>query len=96
MNFQHILARIHSLFRREPRLSDAHIKRLILWLENANPPSMSCEEVYSLLDEYVEHEIKGQDASRLMPLLEKHLEVCEECCEEYEALLDVVHASIEQ
>jgi hypothetical protein len=31
-----------------------------------------------------------------MPLLEKHLEVCEECCEEYEALLDVVHAQSDQ
>ncbi|MGC8855357.1 MAG: hypothetical protein ACP5QU_01010 [Anaerolineae bacterium] len=95
MNLQHLLERIHSLFWREPSLSKDHIKRLILWLENANSPSLTCEEVYSLLDEYVEHEIKGHDASRLMPLLEKHLEVCEECCEEYEALLDVVHANLE-
>jgi len=92
MNLQRILA----LFRHQPALSEDHIKRLILWLEDANHPSMSCEEVYSLLDEYVEHEINGEDASRLMPLLEKHLEVCEECCEEYEALLDVVHAQSDQ
>jgi hypothetical protein len=45
------------------------------------------------LDEYVELKIKKEDAARIMPLIREHLDLCPECCEEYEALLDVVEKS---
>lgn len=96
MNFSAMLRRLREFFHPKPDLSNDHIQRLIFWLENAEQPSMTCEEVYSLLDEYVEHEIHGENATRLMPLLERHLEICEECCEEYEALLDAVTATAGQ
>jgi hypothetical protein len=31
-----------------------------------------------------------KDAAQLMPLVREHLDVCSDCCEEYEALLDVL------
>jgi hypothetical protein len=49
--------------------------------------------VYSRLDEYVDKEMHGEDASLLMPLLREHLDLCPDCCEEYEALLNVMDES---
>jgi len=35
-------------------------------------------------------DVRKEDAARLMPLVHSHLELCPECCDEYEALLDVL------
>ena len=50
-----------------------------------------CDEIYSKLDEYVEREVSKKDAAQLMPLIREHLDICQECCEEYEAILDVLN-----
>jgi predicted anti-sigma-YlaC factor YlaD len=42
----------------------------------------------------VEKEVDGKDSSRLMPLLREHLDMCSDCCDEYEALLDVIEKSV--
>ena len=71
----------------ETKLSDASVLDLIRYLENCDD---GCEEVFRELDQYVEIEIRKEDAARLMPLVHDHLETCSECCDEYEALLDVL------
>jgi uncharacterized protein YdiU (UPF0061 family) len=71
----------------ESELSDASVLDLIRYLENAE---LDCEQVFSALDRYAETEIRKEDAARLMPLVHSHLELCPECCDEYEALLDVL------
>ena len=68
-------------------LSDASVRDLIRYLENCGP---DCEQVFNALDQYAETEIRKEDAARLMPLVHDHLETCSECCDEYEALLDVL------
>lgn len=60
---------------------------LIRYLENCD---VDCEQVFSALDQYAEIEIRKEDAARLMPLVHNHLETCSDCCDEYEALLDVL------
>ncbi len=45
------------------------------------------------LDEYVEKQVQGENAARLMPLLREHFDLCPDCCEEYEALLNVLEKS---
>ena len=54
---------------------------------------VTCDEVFEQLDEYVEKEVDGKDAARLMPLLREHLDICSDCCDEYEALLHVIEKS---
>jgi hypothetical protein len=71
----------------ETQLSDASVVDLIRYLENCE---MGCEEVFNALDQYAETELHKEDAARLMPLVHQHLETCSECCDEYEALLDVL------
>ena len=71
----------------DTELSDATVLDLIRYLENCD---MDCEQVFNTLDQYAEIEIRKEDAARLMPLVHTHLEMCPECCDEYEALLDVL------
>ena len=71
----------------EMQLSDASILNLIRYLENCD---VDCEQVFNTLDQYAEMEIHKEDAARLMPLVHDHLESCSDCCDEYEALLDVL------
>ena len=68
-------------------LSDASVRDLIRYLENCE---VDCEQVFNALDQYAETEIRKEDAARLMPLVHDHLETCTDCCDEYEALLDVL------
>lgn len=69
-------------------MSDTAVVDLIRYLENCE--EMGCEEVFGVLDQYAESEIRKEDAARLMPLVREHLDTCHECCDEYEALLDVL------
>jgi hypothetical protein len=54
---------------------------------------MSCAEVFAVLDQYVERELRDHEAAKVMPLLREHFDMCQDCCEEYEALLEVVERS---
>jgi hypothetical protein len=68
-------------------LTDANVRDLIHFLETAE---LDCEQVFKTLDVYAESEIRHEDAARLMPLVRDHLNMCHDCCDEYEALLDVL------
>ena len=71
----------------DAELSDATVVDLIRYLENCE---LDCEQVFDTLDQYAEVEVRKEDAARLMPLVREHLDMCTECCDEYEALLDVL------
>jgi hypothetical protein len=98
MNMRSIFQQIGDRFRRDrrqeqPEYSDEVLAGFLRVLEEARVEDVPCEQVYARLDEYVESEVHGQDVSKLMPLLREHLDMCPECCEEYEALLDVLEKS---
>jgi hypothetical protein len=83
-------------FRRntEP-IPDEVVQGFVRILEDVHLAQMPCSQVFARLDEYVEKELQGRDAARLMPLLREHLDLCPDCCEEYEALLRALAASSE-
>lgn len=47
----------------------------------------SCDDAFELLDAFVDAMQKGEDAAKLMPLVQLHLELCDNCHEEFESLL---------
>ena len=49
-------------------------------------PEVSCEECFERLDEYVELELRGDDADARVPGMRAHLEGCPACGEEHESL----------
>ena len=69
------------------------IMGLLKKLELTRSEELPCEEAYNLIDEYADLVQKGEDAARLLPLVEHHLEMCLDCKEEYEALMRALRAS---
>lgn len=69
------------------------LSKLLQMVANTDEVEISCDELFELLDRYVEVEVSGEDAAVLLPLVKKHLDRCMDCHEEYEALLRIVQAS---
>jgi hypothetical protein len=97
MNLNTIAQKIRIFFHRTPevQLPDPLVEQLIKSLQVTHEEECACDEFHDLMDQYAETDIRGEDAARLMPLLKNHLEICHECCEEYDALLNVLQAAIE-
>lgn len=91
MNIRAIIQKIKSSFNhQEKELSNEAVLKFLRVLESVREEEATCDEVYAKIDEYVEKEVDQKDAAQLMPLVREHLDMCSECCEEYEALLDVL------
>ncbi|HEY6072404.1 MAG TPA: hypothetical protein VIV15_03195 [Anaerolineales bacterium] len=92
MKTNEFLHRIRSLFHhQDEHIPDEIIQNLIRSLqEDDQEKACTCDDVFAVLDQYAELELRGQDAARIMPLLRKHMDGCHDCCEEYEALLEIL------
>lgn len=69
------------------------LSKLLQMVANTDEVEISCDELFELLDRYVEMEVSGEDAAVLLPLVKKHLDRCMDCHEEYEALLRILQAT---
>ena len=90
MNIKNFFQRIRNTFKHQNELHDEVIVKFLKILETVRDEEMSCDEMFTRLDEFVETEVKSHDAEKLMPLLREHLDMCPDCDEEYEALLNVL------
>jgi hypothetical protein len=90
MNIRELIQRLRKSLKHQEELPNEAVLGFLRVLEDVRAEELSCEEIYSKLDEYVECEMDCKDAAHVMPLIREHLDICSECCEEYEALLDVV------
>jgi len=91
MNIRDIIQTIRNKISPPPvHLSNEAVLGFLRVLETAEEEQISCNELFNKLDEYVEREVDRKDAAELMPLVRDHLDKCPECCDEYEALLDVL------
>jgi hypothetical protein len=90
MNLRAIIQKIKSSFNHHEEPSNTAVLGFLHVLESVREEECSCDEIYTKIDQYVEREIDKKDAAELMPLIREHLDLCPECCEEYEALLDVL------
>ena len=90
MNIRAIIQKIRKSFNHREQLPSETVLEFMHVLESVQEEGCSCDEVFSKIDEYVEHEVNKEDVEELMPLIREHLDLCPDCCEEYEALLDVL------
>ena len=51
---------------------------------------IDCDDVFKALAEFAEMNQRGKDVAEMMPLVKKHLELCPDCREEYEILMDIL------
>ena len=97
MNIRAIIQKIKSSFNHhEEEVPNEAVLGFLRVLESVREEDAPCDEVYARIDEYVEMEIDKKDAAQLMPLVREHLDMCSECCEEYEALLDILEKTSKQ
>jgi hypothetical protein len=90
MNIRAIIQKIKSSFNPQEELPNEAVLGFLNVLESVREEEVPCDEVYAKIDEYVEREVDKKDAAQLMPLVREHLDLCPECCEEYDALLDIL------
>jgi len=68
-------------------LDPERLKRMVRDIVTTRPDEMGCDECFEQLDSFVEMTLAGKNAAQAMPLVQDHLERCDECREEFEALL---------
>ena len=68
------------------------LKKLLQKVARTKQEEFDCQEVYELMDIYAETSAQGQDAEAMLPLVKHHLEMCRDCLEEYEALMDILRS----
>ena len=91
MKIQDIIKRIRHSLGSQQELTNEAVLGILRVLDEVPVEEISCAELYARLDEYVQREVDKKDAAFLMPVIREHLDVCPDCCEEYEALLDVLN-----
>ncbi len=95
---RNLFAALQRLFRRpsqspQPALPAESIKHIAQMIGATQEVEYSCDQVYQLLDQFAEAVLRGEDVSKLMPLVQQHLEMCPDCQAEFEALLRTLKAS---
>ena len=90
MNIKELIRRIRVSLGLQKELTNETVLGFLRVLEGVRAEELSCDEIYTKLDQYVECEANTKEAAQLMPLIRQHLDTCPDCCEEYEALLEVV------
>ncbi len=71
--------------------SDPGMKNVLEMIAHTQDRELLCDEVHALIDQFAEMKTRGEDPTRLMPLVQQHLDMCPDCREEYEALLEALH-----
>jgi len=90
MIIKSLIQQIRSRFNPVLDAQNEVVLKFLQILENVREEEMSCDEMFIQLDEFVEHEVKSRDAAKIMPLIQEHIDLCPECCDEYQALLTVL------
>jgi hypothetical protein len=69
------------------------LKSMLRKIGQTQEVELTCGETFDLLDQYAEMVVNGEDVAQLMPLVKQHLDMCPDCREEFEALLQVLQNS---
>ena len=72
----------------------AVMRGILMGVKHTVEVELSCDQVYELVDQYVEMVARGEDAAAKLPLVRAHLDHCIECREEYEVLLSLIENSL--
>ena len=67
------------------------IRQLVLSIVTAHPDEIDCGECFELLDRFAEMTLSGVKAANVLPLVQDHLERCDDCREEFAALVAALY-----
>lgn len=66
------------------------IEKVLTMLSETQEEELPCDEVFAALDQAAELAARGEDVGKLMPLIQRHLEMCPDCREEFNVLKNIV------
>jgi hypothetical protein len=72
-----------------PNVNEDTLKKLVEMLAGTRENEIGCEECFEHLDKFVDMYLSGEDPTKVMPLVQHHLDMCN-CC--HEDFLGLVHA----
>lgn len=92
---------VGRLLGKAPKQSAMHattelVQGLAKQLARTSEEECDCDEAFELLDQFAEAKARGADTAALLPLVHKHLELCPDCKEEFEALLQAIKSAPQQ
>jgi len=65
-------------------------KKVTQMIAGTRSTELGCADCYAKLDRFAELMREGKPADEIMPLVQDHLDRCDSCREEYEALLEAL------
>ena len=68
------------------------LKEMARGIMTTRPDEIGCDECFQQVDRFVDMVLDGKNATEAMPLVQDHLNRCQDCREEYEALLEALRA----
>ena len=94
-----ITRNIKKIFRKDSQVQSAFelpmdkAEGMIKMIESTLEVELSCDEVKDLMGEYAEMVMRGDDVDKLMPLVLHHLTLCQNCREEFDAVLRILQSA---
>ncbi len=71
-------------------LSKQQIQTLVGLIAATESDDLSCEDCFGRIGEFAEKSLEGRELSEGMQLIQRHLEQCPCCSEEYKALIEAL------
>lgn len=68
----------------------ALMEKILTMLSETQEEELTCDEVFAALDQAAELAARGEDVGKLMPLIQRHLEMCPDCREEFNVLKNIL------
>ncbi len=96
MNIKQFILRIFGSKKQKtasvgmPAGQSEKMQKMMAMLSNTREVELTCDEVFALLDQFTELAAQGEDVAQLMPLVKQHLDMCEDCRDEYKVLENIV------
>jgi len=87
------MKRLFNSFRRKstPKRDSAdYMTKLLTMLAMTDARELGCDQVLQALAEFAEMNQRGEDITQLMPMVRQHLNLCPDCMEEYQALIEAL------
>ena len=98
MKFNQLIQRLFGLNKQKPSSlsggmqanQSEKMQKMMAMLSGTQDVELTCDEVFALLDQFAELAAQGEDLRQLMPLVQHHLDMCEDCREEYKVLQSIL------
>ncbi len=66
------------------------MQKMMAMLSNTQDVELTCDDVFAVFDQFAELAARGENVAQLMPLIQQHLDMCEDCRDEYKVLESIV------